>query len=555
MGKRRGTGQAPKQAHGRMHQGPLRRGRIACAKQSNADMLQLSAAEGGDDSWNDNAKGPMRDAQRRLAQLTERDNSMKTYMKEMRKVLENADVILEVLDVRDPLGCRAYAVEREAAALGKRIVLILNKIDLVPQSNTRAWLEYLRDDFPTLPFKASTQQQRNNLGQGPSLHWKQNTTKHDAQLGGGAEAAGTRALLQLIKNYSRNLNLKSSITVGIIGAPNVGKSSLINSLKRSRVCGVAATPGHTKVMQGIMLDRQVRLLDSPGIVFTDSNAPLGATQEEAVAAAEAAMLRNVLKVELVDDPIEPVQTIVNRVGVKYLCSVYGIPEFGGHDAHDFLLRVAYQKGRLGRGALPDVDATARSVLHEWNTGKIRYHTDPPKRRLAQGALRTADGQGLPSEGGDAVLSTFSKAFDLAALLGSADAEAFGGDGAYEATAAVPGLEEEAPADATSSTLGKHDRALDSSDDEHEWPPHFPARPNAFEALAHDAESEADVVSVPKRSKEKPMFTPAEQEYMAVPRGAQRRKARKEKKRSTIGLATSMDALMDLDDRSVSEEEL
>ena len=110
-------------------------------------------------------------------------------------------------------------------------------------------------------------------------------------MAGGAEAAGTRAILQLIKNYSRNLNLKSSITVGTIGAPNVGKSSLINSLKRSRVCSVAATPGHTKVVQGIMLDRQVRLLDSPGIVFTDSNAPPGATAQEAAAAAEAAMLR------------------------------------------------------------------------------------------------------------------------------------------------------------------------------------------------------------------------------------------------------------------------
>jgi GTP-binding protein EngB required for normal cell division len=48
------------------------------------------------------------------------------------------------------------------------------------------------------------------------------------------------------------------------GYPNVGKSSLINSLKRSRACGVGATPGFTRSLQEIVLDKHVKLIDSPG---------------------------------------------------------------------------------------------------------------------------------------------------------------------------------------------------------------------------------------------------------------------------------------------------
>lgn len=57
---------------------------------------------------------------------------------------------------------------------------------------------------------------------------------------------GADVLLQLLKNYCRNKDIKTAITVGVVGLPNVGKSSLINSLKRSKSCGVGATPGFTK---------------------------------------------------------------------------------------------------------------------------------------------------------------------------------------------------------------------------------------------------------------------------------------------------------------------
>ncbi|WFD00872.1 nuclear GTP-binding protein nug1 [Malassezia yamatoensis] len=564
----KGHGRNAQQIEGRRPNLPTRSGRITCAKQSNAELLQLNEEM----SQKDTEQEPTADllaARARLTQLTERDNSLKAYMKELRKVLEHADVILEVVDVRDPLGCRAYALEREAQSQGKRVVLILNKIDLVPASNTRAWLEYLRQELPTLPFKASTQQQRSHLGQGPSIV----TTKSHSNgaLTHGAEAAGTKAILQLIKNYSRNLNLKSSITVGTIGAPNVGKSSLINSLKRSRVCSVASTPGHTKVVQGVMLDRQVRLLDSPGIVFTDSNVPSNATPQEALAAAEAAMLRNVLKVELVEDPIEPVQAILHRIDPQYLADVYQLESLPSTDANDFLLRVAYQKGRITKGALPDLIGTARSVLHDWNTGKIKYHTEPPAKAPAhlhrnQGPIKPGE---APKTDQVAVVSSFSDAFDLAGLLGEADAEVF----AETTPASVPlpptqatSTELESMQPQPDTSLGKHQRESDSEceldADEFRGGSRTVSRNrNAFASLlpsdvdeqdsdldsAQDAHMQEDTQpksAASKKSQQQLIFPDAVRESMAVPRGKQRRKVRKEKKRQA-GLDVQMDVIMDL----------
>lgn len=65
--------------------------------------------------------------------------------------------------------------------------------------------------------------------------------------------------------------MRTAITVGLIGFPNVGKSSVINSLCRVRAAKVGATPGVTKTAQEISLDKRVKLLDTPGIVFPKSN--------------------------------------------------------------------------------------------------------------------------------------------------------------------------------------------------------------------------------------------------------------------------------------------
>ncbi len=186
----------------------------------------------------------------------------------------NADVLLEVLDARDPLGCRSLETERMLPPCRQNIVLILNKIDLVPKSNVEAWLRYLRHDFPTLAFKASTQSQRTNLSQGANAV---NYSKPTSAAGPTSSRAGPRPSAQEPCFISSRTTREASTSKprsrwACSVRAQRRQVDVINSLKRARVCSVASTPGHTKVVQSVMLDKSVRLLDCPGIVFSTESA-------------------------------------------------------------------------------------------------------------------------------------------------------------------------------------------------------------------------------------------------------------------------------------------
>lgn len=293
------------------------------------------------------------------------NQSRKAYMKDLKSVVEQADVILEVLDARDPNGCRNIEMEHSVIAQNKKLVLVLNKIDLIPKENARDWLKVLRDEHPTILFKSSTQMQRSNLSAAVSLHKTSLTDKEDLvdDLLKGSNAVGTDNMIQLLKNYCRNdsseRKSKHSIIVGVIGFPNVGKSSLINSLKRSRVAGTGNVPGVTKGIQEVYLDKDIILLDSPGVVLSKEN-------------SDSLILRNVIKIDDLDDPITPVEALLNRVDNTELVKLYKIPKFS--TVNEFLAAVARNTGKLSKGGVPDVNAAAKIVLRHWNTGKIKYYT-------------------------------------------------------------------------------------------------------------------------------------------------------------------------------------
>ncbi|MEW5313343.1 MAG: hypothetical protein WDW38_004918 [Sanguina aurantia] len=256
---------------------------------------------------------------------------------ELYKVLDSSDVIVEVLDARDPNGTRCFFLEQHIRKnlRHKHIILLLNKCDLVPAWVTKRWLHHLSREFPTLAFHASI---TNPFGKG--------------------------ALLSLLRQLSRLRSDKQAVSVGFVGYPNVGKSSVINTLRTKKVCKAAPIPGETKVWQYITLMKRIFCIDCPGVVYNKASD----TETDAV-------LKGVVRVENLADATEHIPNVLARCKPEYLKRAYKISAWS--DSEDFLTQMARLNGKLLPGGEPDINTAARMVLYDWQRGKIPFFTLPP----------------------------------------------------------------------------------------------------------------------------------------------------------------------------------
>ena len=174
---------------------------------------------------------------------------------------------------------------------------------------------------------------------------------------------GKAALFDLLRQLALLHKDKQQISVGFIGYPNVGKSSVINTLKKKRVCKVAPIPGETKVWQYITLLRNIYLIDCPGIVPpTDDN-------------DSDIVIKGVVRAEKLAEPEMVIPEVLSRVKPEYLQKTYNISEW--KDWEDFLDKVAKKYGKLLKGGGGDARQASVMLINDLQRGKIPYFVPPP----------------------------------------------------------------------------------------------------------------------------------------------------------------------------------
>lgn len=381
---------------------------------------------------------------RHLAQLQEDHDLLLTpfernleVWRQLWRVIERSDLIVQIVDARDPLLYRSTDLESYVKEIDerKRNLLLVNKADLMTLEQRRAWAAYFTQHDIRFSFfsaaLAKAENERNGNDEEQSDDGSVEDMQDEAYEGDGsgvptsgskndsteAELMAVTAGLSLKDSHAQSAdddeNIESSdeaedeqlriltideleelflaaapepiasedgkpakTSIGLVGYPNVGKSSTINALVGAKTVSVSATPGKTKHFQTIQLSDAATLVDCPGLVFPN----FATAQADLVCAG-------VLPIDQLREYSGPAALVAKRIPQSYLEDIYGIQihvrpeEEGGNGiptSEELLVAYALSRGftKAGQGN-PDESRAARFVLKDYVAGKLLYVQPPP----------------------------------------------------------------------------------------------------------------------------------------------------------------------------------
>lgn len=257
--------------------------------------------------------------------------------REMEQAIKLVDLVIEILDARAPEASRNPDIDKLAE--NKARLILLNKADMSDPSVTKMWVNY----YQSLGIEAVPLDSRNR-----------GSMK-------AVRAAVDRASEERRERNRRRGIMNRPVRAMVAGIPNVGKSTFINSFAGKASAKTGNKPGVTKGTQWIRLDKNVELLDTPGILwpkFEDNDtgeklALIGSVSEEVINKEELAM-RGL--------------SILKEIYPQAVSVRYKVDE--GRDSASLLSDIAAARGCLQKGGEADTEKAAGVVLEEFRNGKI-----------------------------------------------------------------------------------------------------------------------------------------------------------------------------------------
>ncbi|OAG30174.1 large subunit GTPase 1 [Nematocida displodere] len=240
--------------------------------------------------------------------------------------LEESDLVVQIVDSRNPL--LFYTEDLEKVAPTKRHLLLLNKADLLTEKQVQHWQAYFTERQVEHLFYSS-------VVASPLFATAESLLAEWASVG----------------------------MVGMIGYPNVGKSSAINSFFKRKVVGTSIVPGKTKCIQTLQLE-SITLCDCPGLVF-----PSFVTHKQDL------ILNGILSLDQTREIKACLDVIIERLGIRTMCYVTGIRTFS-NDSRKSLAENYLDAHKRDRGCIEE-GKIIKAIVKEYLEGKIRYVHPPP----------------------------------------------------------------------------------------------------------------------------------------------------------------------------------
>lgn len=368
---------------------------------------------------------------RGLAELQETDDLLMTpfernieVWRQLWRVIERSDLVVQIVDARNPLLFRSEDLEKYVKEVNpnKNNLLLVNKADMMTFKQREAWADYfdraginykffsaslakaINDglDQETSPERDSPSAMEENKGTSMNTNGLaeeveklqipedndevENNSDSEESLDDDEADRRTRILTveELEALFLENApevenpdpEHPRKTQIGLVGYPNVGKSSTINALIGAKKVSVSSTPGKTKHFQTIHLSPDVILCDCPGLVFPN----FATTKAELVC-------NGILPIDQLREFTGPTGLVAQRIPQKFIEALYGIKvhirplEEGGTGiptAEEILFAYAKARGftRTGVGQ-PDESRAARYILKDYVNGKLLFCHPPP----------------------------------------------------------------------------------------------------------------------------------------------------------------------------------
>jgi ribosome biogenesis GTPase A len=248
------------------------------------------------------------------------------------RLIKQSDVVVEVVDIRDPISTRSKRVEKMANAFDKKLLIVLNKADLVPRLVAEKWKRILEGHGYEVLYVSATKR------------------------------LGTRMLRGAIKGIA---GTKPFVAV-VVGYPKTGKSSIINALrarKGAQTSPVPGSPGYTRTHQLYKVEPGFYLIDTPGTIPVEGSWP-------------EAIIRGKSPEEL-KDPVPPAISLIKRImkyNPKAFEEAYGITH---KDPYTILEELAKKRGWFYKKTKePLIEEAARTIIRDYHKAKIRFFVPP-----------------------------------------------------------------------------------------------------------------------------------------------------------------------------------
>ena len=261
--------------------------------------------------------------------------------KDIQSQLKLIDIIIEILDARIPISSRNPDID--TIVNNKKRIVILNKADLAKESENLKWIQYFKSK--NIPCVLVNSIVGNGIKQVIDIVYELNKDKKEKLAQSGI--------------------VNNAIKLAVVGIPNVGKSSFINKLVNKNIAKVGNRPGVTKQNQWIRVNKDILLLDTPGVLWPKFEENTGL---------------NLSYAGCIKDEILDIETVVFRFLEKlkehedYLNMLYETDkiekEFKYNETIELLDKIGQKRGALISGGNVDYTKIGHIILDEFQTGKI-----------------------------------------------------------------------------------------------------------------------------------------------------------------------------------------